>query len=46
MKVTMNAIEVFDVVTGKSKKPSLPKFTNETEKDGQILRFKNVSSYQ
>ncbi|KAL4091081.1 hypothetical protein QTP88_025822 [Uroleucon formosanum] len=31
IKVIMNAAEIFDVVTGKSKKPILAKIGNETE---------------
>ena len=31
----MNAAEVFDVVTGKSKKTNLTKFSNETEEDAR-----------
>ncbi|CAI6372403.1 unnamed protein product [Macrosiphum euphorbiae] len=37
IKVIMNAAEIFDVVTGKSKKPILAKIGNETE-DGERKR--------
>ncbi|KAL4105054.1 hypothetical protein QTP88_020329 [Uroleucon formosanum] len=38
IKVIMNAAEIFDVVTGKSKKPILAKIGNETEEEARKIR--------